>query len=108
MGSSYLTLAYVLREVWFRDFGLPKLSAFLLASLPSLAFFLLGAKSFINVLSITGSLMGGLTGILIVLIYLQAKNKGSREPAYSLKPPLLLIWILILIFLLGTFSPFLS
>lgn len=106
MSSSYLVLGYVLREVWFRDFHLSKILAFFLACLPLLILFLLGAKSFISVLSITGSLMGGLTGILIILIYLQAKNKGEREPAYSLRIPFFLIPILVFIFLLGTFSPF--
>lgn len=107
MSSSYLTLGYVLREVWFRDFGIPKSFAFLLASFPSLILFLLGAKSFIGVLGITGSLMGGLTGILIVLMYFKAKKIGARQPAYSLKLPFFLILILIIIFLLGTLSPFL-
>ncbi len=105
MSSSYLTLGYVLREVWFRDFGLPKFLAFLLASFPSLFLFLLGAKSFIGVLGFTGSLMGGLEGVLIILMFWQAKKKGQRLPAYSLELPLFLVLVLIIIFLLGTFSP---
>lgn len=107
MSSSYLILGYVLREVWFRDFGIPKSFAFLLACFPSLILFLFGAKSFIEVLGITGSLMGGLTGILIILMFLRAKKMGKRKPAYSLKLPFFLILILIIIFLLGTLSPFL-
>lgn len=106
MSSSYLTLGYVLREVWFRDFGLPKVFAFLLASLPSLIFFLLGAKNFISVLGITGALMGGLVGVLIILMFLRSKKLGKRKPAYSLKLPLILILVLMIIFVLGTFSPF--
>lgn len=108
MSSSYLTLGYVLREVWFRDFGASKFSAFLLAILPSLTLFLLGAKSFIQVLGISGCLMGGLEGVLIILMFLKAKKMGQRQPAYSFKLPFLLIVFLITIFLLGTFSPFFS
>jgi len=108
MSSSYLVLAYVLREVWFRDFKFPKPLAFLLSSFPPLILFWLGAKGFIKILGITGSLMAGLTGVLVVLMYLKAKKKGRRQPAYSLRLPLLLIFILILILILGTFSPFFS
>lgn len=108
MGSSFLTLGYVLREVWFRDFGFPKIFAFLLACFPSLILFLLGAKSFIEVLAITGSLMGGLTGILIILMFLRAKKTGERQPAYSLPLPKILLVILILVFILGLLSPIFS
>jgi len=108
MSSSSLALGYVLREVWFRDFGLPKTLAFCLASFPSLILFLSGAKSFIRVLEITGALMGGLTGVLIIALFLRAKEKGERVPAYSLNLPRALVFILILIFLLGMTSPFFS
>jgi len=104
MGTSYLNLGYVLREVWFRDFHLPKFGAFLLAVFPSLLLFLSGAQSFIDVLSATGSLMTGLTGILILLMFCRAKKMGKRPPAYSLKLPFLLVFILMVIFLVGSFS----
>jgi tyrosine-specific transport protein len=108
MSSSYLTLGYVLREVWFRDFGLPKLFAFFLASFPSLILFLMGAKNFIDVLGITGALMGGLEGVLIILIFLRAQKLGEREPAYSLRLSFGLLLILMLVFILGFFSPILK
>lgn len=108
MSSSYLTLGYVLREVWFRDFGAPKIFAFLLACFPSLILFLFGAKSFIEVLGITGSLMGGLTGILIILMYLRAKESGKRRPAYFLNIPKFFIFLLIIVFFIGMFSPLFS
>jgi len=105
MGSSYLTLGYVLREVWYRDFKFSKISALFLASFPALILFLLGAKSFISVLGISGALSNGLAGILIVKIFEKAKQMGKREPAYSLCLPKALIFLLFLIFLVGTISP---
>jgi len=108
MSTSYLTLGYVLREVWRRDFKKPKMVSFFLAILPSLILFLLGAKNFIQVLGLTGALMGGLEGILIIFIFLRAKKIGQRQPAYSLRPPVFLLIILIFIFLIGMFSPLFS
>lgn len=108
MVSPYLILGYVLREVWYRDFKFPKLAAFLLACFPSLILFLLGAKSFIGVLGITGAVAGGLTGLLIVAIFKKAKNTGKRKPIYCLNLPKMLIWLLYAIFFLGMLSPFLG
>ncbi len=107
MGSSYLSLGYVLREIWFRDFRLPKSLAFVLACFPSLIFFMFGAKSFISVLGISGAVAGGLSGILIVSIFERSRRKGERLPAYSLRIPRVLLFILFLIFFIGMVSPFL-
>jgi len=106
MGTSFLTLGYVLREVWYRDYQLPKPIALALACFPPLVFFLAGTKNFISVLEITGALTGGLSGLLILLLYQKAKKTGPREPAYQLKIPTAVFWLLILIFSLGMISPF--
>ena len=107
MTSSFLALGYVLKEVWHRDFKFSKTISVFLACFPSLILFLLGAKSFIKVLSITGAISGGLTGILIIAIFRKAKKTGKRAPAYSLNLPKILIVVLILVFLIGIISPFL-
>lgn len=107
MGTSFLALGYVLREVWYRDYNLPKIAALGLACFPSLIFFLLGAKNFIAVLEITGAITVGLSGLLILLLYRKARLTGQKEPAYQLKVPSAILWLLGLIFLLGMFSPWL-
>lgn len=107
MGTSFLALGYVLREVWYRDYKLSKEAALVLACFPSLILFLLGAKNFIAVLETTGALTGGLTGILIILLYRRALKKGQREPAYHLRVPSAILWVLGVVFLLGMFSPWL-
>ena len=107
MGSSFLTLGYVLKEAWHRDFKLPRSLSVLFACLPSFALFLLGMKNFIWVLSITGAISCGLTGILIIVIFKKAKKIGKSAPAYSLNLPKILLLILLLVFLIGIISPFL-
>jgi len=108
MGSSYLSLGYVLREVWYRDFKLSKAASLAFACIPSFVLFLLGAKNFIGIIGISGAVFGGLNGILIVSIYEKAIKKGRKKPAYSLNIPKILIIILFLIFCLGMISPFLK
>ncbi len=106
MGTSFLALGYVLREVWHRDFKLPKFTSLSLACLPPLILLLAGAKSFITILEITGALTGGLVGILIIFLHQKAKQAGSLEPAYQIKIPTAIYWLLTLVFLLGMLSPF--
>ncbi len=108
MATSFLAIGYVLREVWHRDFHLPRLISFSLALLPPLVLFLLGAKSFIIILEYTGALTGGLTGILIIACYLQAKKEGQRQPLYSFSIPKLLLLILGIIFLIGMITPLIT
>ena len=101
MGTSFLALGYVLREVYFRDFKIPKVVAWFLVCLGSPVFYFLCAKGFIEIIGATGSLMGGLTGVLIVLMFLRAKQLGKREPAFVISFPNLFIKLLIFVFLLG-------
>lgn len=75
MGSSFLTLAFVLRETFFRDFKLPKRISWALATFPPLILFLLGGRSFVGVLSTSGALMGLLTTALIFALGLKAAVK---------------------------------
>jgi tyrosine-specific transport protein len=106
MGSSFFTLGYILKEVWFRDFKASKNISFLLACLPSFFLFLFGARNFIKILDFSGAVSGGLIGILILMMFEKAKKTGKRKPAFVLAMPKFLIIILYLIFFLGIFSPF--
>lgn len=106
MGSSFLTLGFVLREVWFRDFGLKKPLAFVLACLPPLLMFLFARQSFISVLGASGAVSGGLTAILIIACFLKIKKQSQQKADYSLHLPQGLIWLLFLVFILGMLTPF--
>jgi len=105
MSTSFLSLGYVLREVWFRDFRLPRPAALTLALLPLLLLFLLGTKNFLLILEYTGAITGGLSGLLIVALFLKAKSAGQQTPAYRLNVPKIILGILGIIFILGMFSP---
>lgn len=107
MASSYLTIGYVLKEVWFRDIAIDKTLSFILACSPPLILFILGAKNFIDILQFTGAISGGLIGILTIKMFQKAKFLGGRKPAYSLSLPKAVIVLLYLVFFFGIFFPFL-
>jgi len=83
MGSSFLTLSFVLRETFFRDFSLPKNISWALAVFPPFILFLFGARSFVGVLSTSGTLMGLLTTTLILALYL--KTRTTKLLTYRIK-----------------------
>lgn len=106
--TAFLSLGLVLREFWNRDFKLSNLTALVLSTLPVLALFLFGIQNFIAVLGITGALSIGSSGVLIIILYLQAKKRNLQKPAYVLRIPEVLLWLIGLIFLVGMVSPWLG
>jgi len=107
MGSSFLTLGYVLREIWFRDFKMSRTISLLLSVLPPIALFLIGIRNFIRILDFSGAISVGLTGILLLLAHQNAKKQGKRDPAYVLNIPRPIVFFICGFLILGLVSPFL-
>lgn len=78
MGTSFLALAYSLRDMFDFDFNLKPVTAVLLTMLPPLIIFLLGLRSFIRAFEFTGIWIGTLSGIFIFLLYLKSRA-GVRQ-----------------------------
>ena len=101
VSTSFFVIGLNLKETFWYDYKINHgLSWFLTCSVPFLIF-ILGLRSFIEVIDIVGVVMGGVMGVLIVLMYKKAKQTGDREPEYSLKPYPVLGFILSAIFVLG-------
>jgi len=101
MMSSFLILAFSLKEMFKYDYKIDKFSSWFLTCSVPLVIFMLGVKSFVRTISIVGSVSGGLMGILIVLMYIKAKRLGNRKPEYSIKKSNIISWVLILLFVFG-------
>ncbi|NQV13796.1 MAG: hypothetical protein HQ530_05880 [Parcubacteria group bacterium] len=101
MATSFLVSGLVMKEMYRYDYGLDKTLAWVLACFVPLIIFLLGLVSFIGVIGAVGSITGGITGILILQMYLRAKKMGDQEPAYAIKIPKPVIYILSAMFALG-------
>lgn len=99
MFSSFLALAYVLKEMYFRDGHFPLLLAWVLTLSPPLLLFILGARSFIRILEISGGIIGGLTGVLVIWLYGIVRRQGRQH--LVLRLPRSIIILLALIFFGG-------
>lgn len=73
MGTSFLTLAYSLRDMFNFDFGLRPFRAVLLTMLPPFLIFLLGLRSFIRAFELTGIWVGTLGMLFIFALYWKSR-----------------------------------
>lgn len=101
MFTSFIALSMVLLQIYEYDYGIKHRWALLFTFSLPLLITILNLTSFITILGIVGALTGGLSGIVTVLTYWKAKQKGERVPEYSLPKLTLLGILLILIFVLG-------
>lgn len=105
MATSFVAIAFAIKEVYMFDYKLTKFKASTLACFIPLVIALIIISSnvknaFFRVLDITGAVGFGLTGALLLLIYFKAKKHGDRKPEYSIKNNFI-GYILISMFILG-------
>lgn len=99
--TSFFTLGLNLKNSFNLDFKLPHWLSFVLtAAIPMILFFL-GWGNFISILSLTGAVMGGLEGILLVAIWSRARIRSNRNPEYSLTLRPFIKYGLAIVFLAG-------
>jgi tyrosine-specific transport protein len=103
IATSFLVLGLNLKEIFHLDYKINGWFSWLLACGVPLLVFLLAKPEFISVVGFTGAVMGGLEGILIILIWLKARDEGKRRPEYSLKVSEWALSLVVLIFILGIF-----
>jgi tyrosine-specific transport protein len=77
--TSFITLGFTLKRVFWYDLKINKNLAWAIACFPPLLLFLSGLKDFIAVISLVGGITLGIEGILILLMYRAFKNKKGRS-----------------------------
>ena len=104
MLTSYFVLSFSLKDIFIYDLKKKKLS-FIFVSLVPLVLYLavtfFDFVDFVRILGIGGVISGGLTGILILLMNINAKKTGNRKSEFSIPINWFIIGILSLIFVLG-------
>lgn len=84
MSNSFLSLGLVLKEVFQYDLRLPHLASWIMVLIPPAFMVLLGWLSFIEILGISGALIGGINGIIFILLHQHIIKKRERTPEYTL------------------------
>ncbi|MBW6442180.1 amino acid permease [Patescibacteria group bacterium] len=109
MITSYFFLSYALKDYFLFDLKKRKPILFYVSLVPLMLYLLVSSFNnlgFVGVLGIGGSIAGGITGILILLMTLKSKRKGDMPPEYSMPLNWFLIVLLGIIFLMGILFEF--
>lgn len=99
--TSFLSLGTSLIETFIFDYKFKKISSWFLTIFIPFILFIFGVRSFIDLISVAGSLAIGIESVFIIFIYMKAKILGDRKPEYSLNISRIFLYIIILLFILG-------
>lgn len=98
--TSFLALGVSIMDGLIYDYKVRYMPAWFIAAFVPLFVYLLGAQSFIHVISYTGAIIGGLVAILVILLYQKAK-KHVCTPKRCYNMPSVVIYLLSSVFALG-------
>ncbi|MEK6878345.1 MAG: aromatic amino acid transport family protein [Nanoarchaeota archaeon] len=105
MGTSYLSLSVALRDMYLFDYQTTKKKAWIYTCIAPLILFLIfnyiNFDSFTNIISIGGSISGGVAAVLILMMLHKVKREGSRAPEYKIPAPKWLLVFIGIVFVLG-------
>jgi len=107
MATSFISLGLAMKWMWRYDYEMSNVLSWSLTCFIPLAIFLAGARSFIEVIGITGAVAGGIEGALLILIAKASKKKGERKPEYSINLNWFWAILIILLFAVGIAYQFL-
>jgi len=101
MTTSFLALGLALKQMYHLDYKISKPVSWGLTCFIPLGIVLVNIATFAKALEVSGVIAGGLTGVLIVFMAIQAKRFGDRKPEYSFPVHWIITGLLVGLFVLG-------
>ncbi len=103
MSTSFLALGFALKNTYNKDLKLEKHLSWGLVCVIALILYLFsrGNVGFTQILGVTGSIAGGISGSMLVYMHLKCKNNSERKPEYRIKSSFLIHGLLFLMYLSG-------
>lgn len=103
MTTSFLALGVALLDLFRYDFKLSHVLSWVLVIIPPVVIVLAQVGSFIDFIGLAGSLVGGIDGIIILLMYLKIRQKNQKKPNF-LHIPTPLVALGMIVYALGILS----
>ena len=108
MMTSFYVFTFALKDMFFFDFGLSRKLSDFISIWGSLILFLFikftGLLGFVSIIGISGTITGGASVVLILIMNLKAKRKGERKPEIKMWNSWWLTVLLGLLFIIGAIS----
>ena len=106
VATSFLAIGFAQKNVFSLDYNLPKMfSWFLACGIPFLIFLSIrNVAGFVDVLSFTGSVFGGVLVAMVLIISYMSKQKSRKDAPYNIPMnlPVLIILLTLLVFGMST------
>lgn len=99
--TSFFTIGLAVKNSLIFDFKLSNGTSLVLTALIPSALYFLGFSDFIKIFSVTGAVLGGCEGLLLLAIWSRARKKGQRTPEYSVGLKKIFVFVLSVAFLAG-------
>ncbi|MFH1500463.1 MAG: aromatic amino acid transport family protein [archaeon] len=107
MFTAFLVLSFAIRDMFWYDLNLSKFKSWLLASLTPMVLFVLltvfKLLTFTRILGLAGAVGGGIEVIAVMFMLKKAREKGNREPEFTVHMSWVVIVLITLVFTLGIF-----
>jgi len=102
--TSYIVISQSLKEIYWWDESMNKKLAWFLSAFIPFLLYLFGIRNLTGVIGLTGSITGGLYGIILISIYLKVQKKKKVKTVYRGYISNKMAFILIGAFILGAIS----
>jgi tyrosine-specific transport protein len=99
--TSFLTLAQATKEIFIWDFKIKRNVAWFLALVPPYLLYLIGLHNLTSVVSFTGSVMGGILGVILIWLFFKVKNGSHQGNLMETKLSKPMAFVLSLLFVIG-------
>jgi hypothetical protein len=106
VADSFLVVAIYLKHTLVCDQKISNNAANYIVVFLPVILFLLGFRSFIDVIGFLGTIIGVIEGIIIILLFGKAKKLGNDKPEYEIKVPKFLLYVCALVLILGAVFQF--
>ncbi|MDD4333407.1 MAG: aromatic amino acid transport family protein [Patescibacteria group bacterium] len=101
MVTSFLGVAEDMRESFVEDYKMKKFAAWFLALFVPYLLYLAGMRNLIAIISFAGAIAGGLSAIILILIFLKLRKEERHLILFKRKPKIFFLSLLILFFIAG-------
>lgn len=99
--TSFLVICQAIREVYWWDLNMNRNLSWVLACAVPFLLFAVGLRDFAGVIALTGSIIGGIFGIVLIFLLFRVRQKRQEQPEFRVKLNRSLAYIMSLFFVFG-------
>lgn len=90
--KAFMVLGITIKDTLLYDFRIPNYFSTALTTGVPAALFFLGVRQFIEIMDVSGAVLGAIIGVSVLLMVLRARRHGDRSPGLSIPVPSAIIY----------------